>query len=186
MKHDDLRNLYEHRARSLTRRPSLGRASARSRVHLVSDTKAAAHSGMRVTEVELPTEDGGADTASHPGELMRACLGAALVLGYRLWAARLDIPISNVDVDVTVEFDARGALGLDDDIAIGWERIVFDVRIESEAPTAVIEDLVERTNRLCPMLANLTSSITRIHNLTVVNPTPSSSVRNVPTTHADP
>ena len=186
MKHDDLRNLYEHQARSLARRPSLGRASARSRVHLVSDTKASAHSGTRVTEVELPTEDGGTDTAPHPGELMRACLGSALVLGYRLWAARLGIPVTSVDVDVTVEFDARGALGLDDDVAIGWERIVFDVRIESTAPTEAIEDLVERTHRLCPMLANLTSTITRVHNLTVVKPTPTSSVRNVSTTHTDP
>jgi uncharacterized OsmC-like protein len=184
--HDDLKNLYEHQARTLSRRPSLGRASARSRVHLVSDTKAEARSGLRVTEVELPTDDGGTGDAPHPGELMRACLGSALVLGYRVWAARLGIPVTNVEVDVTSEFDSRGALGLDDDIAIGWERIVFDVRIESNAPTAEIEDLVIRANRLCPMLANLTSSITRVHNLTVVKSTPTSSIRKISASHTEP
>ena len=66
---------------------------------------------------------------------MRACLGSCLVLGYRVWAARLGIPLTNVEVDVTCEFDTRGQLGLDDDVAVGWERIVFDVRIESDAPS---------------------------------------------------
>jgi len=184
--HDDLRTLYEHQARSLARRPSLGRAAARSRVHLVSDTKAEARSGLRATEVELPTEDGGTGSAPHPGELMRACLGSALVLGYRVWASRLGVPVTNIEVDVTCEFDTRGELGLDADIAIGWERIVFDVRIESDAPSLEVARLVTHADRLCPMLANLASSITRVHHLTVVKPTPSSSKLQVFSTPTEP
>lgn len=186
MSHDDLRTLYEHQARSLTRRPSLGQASAQSRVHLVSDTKAEAHSGLRVTHVELPTDHGGTDTAPHPGELMRACLGSALVLGYRVWASRLGVPVTNIDVSVTSEFDTRGELGLDADVAIGWERIIFDVRIESDAPALEVARLVAHANRLCPMLANLSSTITRVHHLTVVKSTPSSPKPEIQTDHANP
>jgi uncharacterized OsmC-like protein len=117
---------------------------------------------------------------------MRACLGSALVLGYRLWASRLGVPVNNIEVDVTSEFDTRGELGLDADIAIGWERIIFDVRIESDAPSVEVARMVTHADRLCPMLANLASSITRVHHLTVVKPTPSSQKRQITTTHTEP
>ena len=112
---------------------------------------------------------------------MRACLGSCLVLGYRVWAARLGIPVTNVEIDVTCEFDTRGQLGLDDDVAVGWERIVFDVRIESDASRPEVERLVAHADRLSPMLANLASSITRVHHLTVVKSTPSSPNPRPPT-----
>jgi uncharacterized OsmC-like protein len=179
---EDLRALYEHQARSLKRRPALGRASARARVRLVAETTTEARHGTLTTLVDLPTDDGGTGTAPHPGELMRACLGACLVLGYRVWAARLGIPLTNVEIDVICEFDTRGQLGLDDDVAVGWERILFDVRVESDAPSADVERLVAHANRLSPMLANLASSITRVHHLTLVKPTPSAPNPKTPTT----
>ena len=40
-------------------------------------------------------------------------LGACLAMDYRLWAARLDVPLAAVEIDLAIEFDARGAL-LDD------------------------------------------------------------------------
>ena len=174
MTHEDLRAIYEHQTRSLKRHPSLGRASARARVLVVADTRCEARHGTRVTPVDLPTDAGGMDTAPHPGELMRACLGSCLALGYRLWAARLGVSMTSVEVDVTCEFDTRGQLGLDDDVAVGWDRVAFDVRIESDAPHDEIEALVAHADRLSPMLANLASSITRVHHLTVVTTTPSS------------
>jgi uncharacterized OsmC-like protein len=183
---DDLRRLYDHQAQSLKRRPSLGRASARARVRLVAETKCEARHGTRVTHVELPSDDGGNGTAPHPGELMRACLGSCLVLGYRVWAARLGIPVTNVEIDVTCEFDTRGQLGLDDDVAVGWGRIVLDVRVQSDAATVDIERLVAHADRLSPMLANHASSITRVHHLTVVKSTPSSAKPKTPTTHTNP
>jgi uncharacterized OsmC-like protein len=178
---DDLRALYEQQTRSLKRRPSLGRASARARVLVVADTRCEARHGARVTHVELPVDAGGMDTAAHPGELMRACLGSCLALGYRVWAARLGVTMTSVEVDVICEFDTRGQLGLDDDVAVGWDRVVFDVRIASDAPRTAIEELVAHANRLSPMLANLASSITRVHHLTVVNPAPSSTNPPTPT-----
>jgi uncharacterized OsmC-like protein len=183
---EDLLALYEHQTRSLKRRPSLGRASARARVRLVAETACEVRHGTLATIVDLPSDDGGAGTGPHPGELMRACLGSCLVLGYRVWAARLGIPLANVEIDVTCEFDTRGQLGLDDDVAVGWERIVFDVRVESDAPSADIEELVAHANRLSPMLANLAQSISRVHHLTVVKPTPSSPDPKTPTPHPNP
>ena len=62
--------------------------------------------------------------------MMRAGLVACLAMGYRMWGARLDVAIDDVEVDVMCESDVRGQLGIAD-VPIGWQRIVVDVRIAS-------------------------------------------------------
>jgi hypothetical protein len=73
-------------------------------------------------------------------------------------------------VDVTVEYDARGQLGLSDDVAIGWQRLLFDVRIQSDAPEAELRRAIAHADRLSPMLANLSPAIERVHTLTIQRP----------------
>lgn len=170
MSSHDLLALYEQQVRSLRRRPWLGRASARASARLAGDTSCEVRHGSRVTCVELPSEEGGGETAPHPGELMRASLGACLALSYRLWSARLGIPLVHVEVDVTCEFDARGPLGIAEDATIGWQRVLFDVRIESELPRSDVQRVVAHADRLNPLLANLHPELVRIHRLLVSPP----------------
>ena len=64
---------------------------------------------------------------------MRAALGAALALGYRVWGARLEVPIGAIEVDITSDADARGPLGVEA-IAVGWQRLRIDVRSSAPRP----------------------------------------------------
>ncbi len=166
----DLRDLYEQQKRALTRHPSLGKASVRANVKLVSTFACESRRSERVTRVDLPLEEGGADSAPTPGDLMRASLGSCMAMSYRSWAARLGVDVRSVEVDVTCEFDARGQLGVADDVAIGWERLIFEVRIVSAHPAADVRRVVEVADRLSPMLANLSPDIARAHALTISRP----------------
>jgi uncharacterized OsmC-like protein len=163
----DLRQLYEERARVLRRHPSLGLASVRASVKLVSPLACESRRADRVTRVDLPLEEGGSDSGPTPGDLMRASLGACMAMSYRMWAARLGVDIRAVEVDVTCEFDARGQLGLAEDVAIGWERLLFEVRVVTAGPPSDVRRVVEIADRLSPMLANLTPAIARAHALTI-------------------
>jgi hypothetical protein len=89
-------------------------------------------------------------------------------MGYQLWAARLDIPLHRIEVDLSCEFDARGQMGLSDEVPVGWKRIQVSVTVHSPAPAAQIQRLVDHANRLSPMLANLSREIEQVHHLTVV------------------
>jgi uncharacterized OsmC-like protein len=166
---ETLRDLYDRKARAVTRRPSFARARARARVRLAAEAMACeVEQAGRVTAVDQPPEDGGAGRDLHPGELMRASLGACLAIGYRLWGARLGVPIGAVELEIVCELDSRGQLGLADGVAVGWQRIAVDVRIFSDAPEADVRRVVETADRLSPMLANLSPAVTRTHRLQIL------------------
>lgn len=165
-----LRALYEQKRVALRRHPSLARSTVHAHVRLGSGLSCEVRHGERVTLADLPGSEGGGGSAGGPGDLMRASLGACLAMSYRAWGARLGIELAAVEVSITVEFDARGQLGLADDVAIGWQRLLFDVCVVSEAPAAEVRRLVEHADRLSPMLANLSPAIERVHTLSVQRP----------------
>jgi uncharacterized OsmC-like protein len=163
-----LKTHFDEKAARARREPALhhGRASVRLVHGLACDVE---HDD-RTLRVDLPQADGGGATGPHPGQLMRASLGACLVVGLRVWAARLDVPVSGIQLDVECEFDPRGQLGADPDAAVGWTRITFDVQVESTAPEADVRRVVETTRSLSPMLANLSPSIEQTFFVRVVTP----------------
>jgi len=163
----DLHQLYEQRTRVLRRHPSLGKASVRASVALVSPLACESRRADHVTRVDLPVEEGGSGSGPTPGDLMRASLGACMAMSYRLWAARLGVDVRTVEVDVTCEFDARGQLGIADDVPVGWERLLLEVRIVTASPPSEVRRVVEVADRLSPMLANLSPAIERAHALTI-------------------
>jgi uncharacterized OsmC-like protein len=162
-----LRELYDQQVRALERHPSLGKAAFHAKVALLDDLRCESRAATHVTRIDAPKADGGTGTAPTPGDLMRASLGACLAMDCRLWAARLDVEIQDVEITLTSELDLRGQLGIDDDVPVGWQRLLLDIRIVSNAPPADVRRVVEHADRLNPMFANLSSSITRIYSLTI-------------------
>jgi len=164
-----LKDLYERKARALHRRPELARGAGHTRVRLAGAGLACSvDGGDREVQVDLSPADGGTGTAAGPGDLLRASLGACLAMGYRLWAARLEVPLAAVEIDLTAEFDARGALLPETEVRAGWRRLTCAVTIHSSAPVADVARMVDLANLRCPVLATLSPAIERVHVLTVV------------------
>ena len=53
-----------------------------------------------------PTDSGGEDLGFSPSELLAAALGTCTAVTLRMYADRRNMPLDNVDVDVTFERDA--------------------------------------------------------------------------------
>src|SRR5262245_18969501 len=106
-----LKDLYDRRAGALAKRPAFAREAASALVRLAEGVACEVEVSRGTMRVDLPADEGGAGTALPPGELMRAGIGACLVMGYRIWAARLVVPIEAVALEITCELDARGQLG---------------------------------------------------------------------------
>jgi uncharacterized OsmC-like protein len=164
-----LKDLFERKRRALVRRPSFGRVHAQAHVRLADSLLCEVEEGAWRTRIDQSLEEGGLGSAPHPSQMMRASIAACLAMSYRQWGARLDVPIDGVEVDVTCESDARGQLGIEG-VAVGWQRIVIDVRIGSGAPEAEVRRVVETADRLSPLLANLSLAIERVHRLHLAGP----------------
>lgn len=165
-----IKDLYDRQRRAMAHRASFGLASPSARVRLVGDLACEVEQDGWRTRIDEPVQDGGGGTAPHPGQLMRAAVGGCVAVGYRVWGARLGVPIDDVEVDVVCELDARGQLGMDGGVAVGWQRVTLDIRITSAAPEADVRRVVATADRLSPMLANLSAAIERVHRLTIVRP----------------
>lgn len=170
MKAAEIKELYDRKARAMQRRPAFGRGSGYARAYLLDGLTCDVELEDRTLRADQPRGEGGSGSGPHPGQLMRASLGACLAMGYRLWAARLDVPIDGVEVEVQAEFDARGQAGVAGDVPVGWQRVRFDVAVTSPAPEADVRRVVETADRLSPMLANLDPRIERAFRLTVSRP----------------
>jgi uncharacterized OsmC-like protein len=166
-----LKDLYQRLLRAMLRRPELARATAQARGRLGDGLTCEVEEAAWRTRVDQPQEDGGAGSAPHPGQMMRASILACLATGYRVWGARLDVAIDDIEIDVLCETDVRGQMGIAD-VTIGWQRIVIEVCVTSRAAEADVRRVVETTDRLSPMLANLSPAIERVHHLRVIQRVP--------------
>jgi uncharacterized OsmC-like protein len=164
-----MKDLYERKRRAMVRRPAFGRTTAQASVRLGETLMCEVEEGPWRTRVDQSLDEGGTGSAPHAGQTMRASIVACLAMGYRVWGARLGVAIDGVQVDVVCESDARGQLGIEG-VAVGWQRIVVDVCIASRAPEADVRRVVATADRLSPMLANLSSTIERVHHLRIIDP----------------
>jgi uncharacterized OsmC-like protein len=164
-----LKDLYERRRRAILKRPSFARTAGQARVRLRDDLRCEVEEAPWRTSIDQSLDGGGTASAPHPAQMMRAALVACLAMGYRIWGARLDVAIDEVEVEVLCETDVRGQLGLAD-VAVGWQRITVDVLVTSSAPEADVRRIVETADRLSPLLANLSPAIERTHNVRVRRP----------------
>jgi uncharacterized OsmC-like protein len=166
----DLKARFEHKSAALLEKPPLAASVGRARVDIAYGLACEVDLEERCLRVDLPRSEGGTGSGPHPGQLMRASLGACLVMGYRLWAARLDVELADVHLELRCEYDERGQLGVAADVAIGWRCIHWVVTLVSDAADAELLRVVDTAHRYSPMLANLAREITRTFELRIERP----------------
>jgi uncharacterized OsmC-like protein len=145
-----IREITERNARTLALKPTRG--------HLTGITKARIEEGLRCVieegpwklAADMPAKAGGEETAPTPGMLGRGALASCLAIGISLWAARLQIPIRSLEVEVQTDFDARGELGVDDHVPPGYEEVRFLISLDSPAPADALSGLIETAERHSP------------------------------------
>jgi uncharacterized OsmC-like protein len=166
---EGLKALFEAKAEAARRAAPLELSSARARVRLAYGVACDVEHEDRAIRVDLPAAEGGGATGPHPGQLMRASLGACLVMGYRIWAARLDVPLDDICLEISCEYDVRGQLGVDPTAAVGWKRVVVDAVVRSPAKESDVRRVIDTANRLSPMLANLAEDVERVFQVRVLS-----------------
>lgn len=164
------REVHDRAVSALREAPSRGRRSASARVRCAHGFACDVEHEDRALRVDLPASEGGSASGPHPGQLLRASLGACLLMGYRSWAAVLGVPVDAVSVDIACEYDARGQLGVDPCVPVGWTSVHFDVTVVTSATELAVRRLSDTVHRHSPMLANLSADIRRSFDVRVVRP----------------
>ena len=94
-------------------RPSIGQGTAVTKVTLNPGLSCDVEDGSWRFTVGMTEKYGGQNNGPNPGVYGRAALGACLAIGYGMWAARLEIPVRALTVEVRARYDVRGEVFYD-------------------------------------------------------------------------
>ena len=85
------------------------------------------------------------------------------------WAARLGVPLDDVEIAVESQLDARGMYGLGHDVPPGYQRLSCSIRVVSPAPRDAVMRVVELAKEYNPRLYDMKTSIAVDTDLTIVD-----------------
>ncbi len=144
-----IREIVERNVRTLSLKPSKGHLTGVTKARLVDGLRCEIEDGPWRLTADMPAKAGGEDTGPTPGALGRAALASCLAISIAIWAARLDVPVDAVEVEVQADFDARGELGMGD-VPAGYREVRYTVSIDSVAPRQALDELLDLAERHSP------------------------------------
>ncbi|MCS7060675.1 MAG: OsmC family protein [Anaerolineae bacterium] len=101
--------------------------------------------------IDEPASLGGTDRGPNPVEVVLAALGACQEIVYATYAALLGVRIQRLEIRVTGQLDPRGFFNVAD-VPAGFERVEYEVDLQTDAPPDKTSQLIELVNRHCPVL----------------------------------
>jgi len=104
---------------------------------------------------------GGPHDAPVPGDILCAALATCLGSTIRMVANHLRITLEALEVEVTDDVDLRGALLVDPEIPVGFQKMRCSVRIKPAAGTQprILKTLLEAAEHSCVVMQTLRSGV---------------------------
>lgn len=124
----------------------------------------------RVIAADEPEALGGTDSAADPVELLLAALTSCVSIGLVTQAAKRGIDFDDFEIEVEGELDLRGYLGVEESVRPGYTNIDYTVRLQSDAPPDVLEEILRAAEQTSPMYDNIINGTPITSHLEVVTP----------------
>ncbi len=147
-----IRKIIERNIEVLALKPARGHLTSTTKARLVDGLRCEIQEGPWTFCADLPAKAGGDDTAPTPGVLGRGALASCLTMGIAIWAARLNVTIDRLEVEVEADFNARGELGMGTGVPPGYSEVRYTVSIESPTPRQKLDEVLALAARHSPYL----------------------------------
>ncbi|HLO20071.1 MAG TPA: OsmC family protein [Sphingomicrobium sp.] len=106
-----------------------------------------------------PVELLGGDSSANPQELLMAAFNACITVGYVAGASLKGIKLDTLEIKTRGQLDLRGFLGLSDQVAPGYEKIEYEVRIKGDGSPRDFEEIHQTVMKTSPNYFNISRPI---------------------------
>jgi uncharacterized OsmC-like protein len=106
-----------------------------------------------------PVELLGGDSSANPQELLMAAFNACITVGYVAGASLKGIKLDTLEIKTRGDLDLRGFLGLSDQVAPGYEKIEYEVRIKGDGSARDFEEIHQTVMKTSPNYFNISRPI---------------------------
>ena len=131
----------ERSTKALSLKPSLGLGTGKSISRIKKGLTCEVEEGNWKFLVDMPDSIGGNAQGPTPGVYGRAALGSCLAIGYMMMAAKRNIPVSSLEVEVQADYNDGALLGTTK-VAPGYSAVRYTVTIESTAPEEEVKRMI--------------------------------------------
>ena len=146
---------YNATKAAVTADPTVGVASFTTVTTWEEGKRARTAARSFVVHSDEPAALGGGDTALDPMELVLAAVGTCVTAGWVTEAVRRGVEYRSLEVAVTGTYDLRGYLRLDPTVRPGFQTIEYAVRVDSDAPPDVLDEIKVAVEATSPMFDNV-------------------------------
>lgn len=101
----------------------------------------------------------GADTGPNPAESLLHALAACLTTSIVYVAAARGVELESVESTLEGDLDVRGALGIDETVRNGFQRIRVNFKVKANAPEEKIREVVERAKARSVVFDSVTRGV---------------------------
>lgn len=168
--HQKIKDALDRASKTVTLRPERGQRVYRNVARISEGTVCHVEEASRTLVVDVGKALGGDDHGPNPSMILRTAMSTCVAIGIKQWGARADVSIDHVEVAVETDVDARGQLGVNDDITPGFEDVRLMIDITSSAPESKIAELVAQSLKYSPLIDVFAKPQTVRHETVVTSP----------------
>ena len=114
--------------------------------------------GRGVANAGIHPKAGGSGLELCSGDMLLEALVACAGVSLKAAATMLDISLDSAVVSAEGDVDLRGALGVADDVPVGFKEIRLRFDVETDAPQAQRDQLLELVERYCVVFQTIQNS----------------------------
>lgn len=143
---DQIKIAFGKNVRAMKLFPDNAKKTAVTKVRLLDGVKCEIEDGGWKVYTDFNEKRGGKNEAPNPGILGRGAFGTCLLMGYVMWAAKLNLDIKSIEMNIEADFDARGEFGFDN-ISPGYSEIRYEIIISSNEDFKKIKSLINKSEK---------------------------------------
>ena len=163
MNADELRSLQAPLKQQYKDNPARALVTLRASGSLdPSEVSCRVETGRAMVEAGLHPATGGSGLQACSGDMLLEALAACAGVTLRAVATALDIPVRGGTVHAEGDLDFRGTLGVNKEVAVGFQAIRLKLDLDTDASREQLDTLLKLTERYCVVLQTIRSA-TAIH-----------------------
>ena len=110
-------------------------------------------------DIDEPCELGGSNRFANPQEHLIAALNACISVGYVAQCAVRGITLESLEIETEGEIDLRGFLGIDPQVANGYESLRYTVRVKGSGTKQQFAEIHDAVVATSPNVYNLANAV---------------------------
>lgn len=158
MRSTELRDIQRPLKQAYAAAPDTATITLRATAALGEGVTCSVETGRELVQAGLHQSTGGSGANACSGDLLLQALVACTGVTLQAVATSLDFPVVGGTVSAEGDFDVRGTLGVDREIAVGFSDIRLIFAIDGDLTEEQQSTLLRLTERYCVVLQTLVAS----------------------------